>query len=104
VEVPEIDVDELEHLAPSGPALIDVRRPDEWVAFRVPGATHIPMDEIEARIDEVPTDGPVFVICHSGVRSRRVAEFLRAHGVDARNVAGGSQAWADAGFPTESGE
>jgi len=104
VDVPEIDVDELAGLHAKGVPILDVRRPDEYIEFHVPGVQLIPMDEIEARIDEVPTDGPLYVICRSGERSRRVAGFLRGHGIDAINVAGGSGAWAEAGFPVEAGE
>jgi rhodanese-related sulfurtransferase len=102
VDVPEIDVDELEALG-EGIALIDVRQPDEFDEVRVPGAVLLPLGELVERLDEVPTDGPVYVICHSGGRSRKATEGLRSRGIDATNVAGGTQAWVDAGKPTHAG-
>ena len=49
------------------------------------------------RVGEVPTDRPVLVVCHSGMRSARATDALRGVGVDARNVVGGMLAWRDAG-------
>ena len=103
-DVPEIDVDELARLRDGGVALIDVRQPDEYVELRVPGAVLIPLDDIDPRLDEVPTDATVYVICRTGARSRVAAQFLRRQGIDAVNVAGGIVAWAEAGLPTEAGE
>jgi rhodanese-related sulfurtransferase len=102
-EVIEIDVDELARLRAAGAPLIDVRRPDEYEDQHVPGARLIPMDEIEGRLDEVPKD-TLYVICQTGARSRRVAEFLREQGYEAVNVVGGTKAWADGGFPVETGD
>jgi rhodanese-related sulfurtransferase len=101
--VPEIDVEELARLRGEGVPLVDVREPDEWQEFRVPGAQLLPLGEVHERIDEVPADGTVYVICKSGGRSAKAVELLRARGVDAVNVAGGSLAWRDAGHPVESG-
>ena len=101
--VPEIDVAELARLRASGVPLIDVREPDEWEEFRAPGAELIPLGQVPERIDEVPTGGTVYVICKSGGRSAKAVELLRAQGIDAVNVAGGSLAWREAGNPVESG-
>jgi rhodanese-related sulfurtransferase len=101
--VPEISVDELAaHLAAGAPVL-DVREPDEYAAGHVPGARLVPLGDIPARAAEVPTDVTVYMICRSGARSHRAAEFLRTVGVDAVNVAGGTLAWADAGRPVAAG-
>jgi rhodanese-related sulfurtransferase len=102
-DVPEIDVHTLHGLWTEGVALIDVREPDEWVTVRVPDVALIPMAEITARVDELPTAGPLYVICASGARSHRVAEYLRGQGVDAVNVAGGTKGWYEAGYEVESG-
>ena len=101
--VPEIDVAELARARESGAPLIDVRELDEWEEFRAPGAQLIPLGQVPERLDEVPTDGTVYVICKSGGRSAKAVEFLRAQGIDAVNVAGGSLAWREAGNPVESG-
>ncbi|RLD06598.1 MAG: hypothetical protein DRI32_02345, partial [Chloroflexi bacterium] len=53
-----------------GAFLLDVRTQEEWIESHVEGATLIPLDELEARISEVPTDREVVVICHSGNRAK----------------------------------
>ena len=101
--VPEIDVAELARLREGGVPLIDVREPDEWEEFRAPGAQLIPLGQVPERVDEVPADGTIYVICKSGGRSGKAVELLRARGIDAVNVAGGTLAWREAGNPVESG-
>ena len=104
MDVPEIDVDELERQLEAGAVLIDVREPDEWVEVRVPGGHLIPLQNVPERLAEIPEEGTVYVICALGGRSRAAAEFLRGQGRDAVNVLGGTTAWVDADFPTEAGE
>ena len=77
--------------------VLDVREPHEWDEGHAPGATSIPLSELNERVGEVPTDRPVLVVCHSGMRSARATDALRGVGVDARNVVGGMLAWRDAG-------
>ena len=101
--VPEIDVAELAAL-PEGTVLIDVREPDEWAEAHVPFARHIPLGDLTERVDEVPTDDTVYVICKMGGRSLRAAEYLIGQGIDAVNVAGGTQAWISAGETVDAGE
>jgi len=103
MEVPEIDIDELARLRESGVVLIDVREPEEFEAFRVPGAKLIPLADVPERVEEIPEDERVYVICGSGARSARAVDFLNRQGLDTVNVAGGSKAWLDAGLPVEHG-
>jgi rhodanese-related sulfurtransferase len=103
MSIPEVDVAELARQRDAGAPLIDVRQPDEWEEFRAPGAALIPLGEIPDRLADVPTDRTVYVICKTGGRSAKAVEFLRAKGIDAVNVAGGSLAWRDAGYPVDSG-
>jgi len=103
VTVPEIDVDELAGLCEHGVVLIDVRNPHEFENFRVPGARLIPLPEVPERIEEIPEDETVYVICDSGARSARAVDFLNRQGHDTVNVRGGSRAWVEAGRPVESG-
>jgi rhodanese-related sulfurtransferase len=78
--------------------LLDVREPDEWTAGHAPGAHHLPMMEIPARMSEVPTDVEVVVVCRSGGRSGQVVSYLMGNGWDnVRNLAGGMQSWAAGG-------
>lgn len=101
--VPEITVDELAARRAEGAPLIDVRQPEEYEEFRVPGAVLLPLGEVPERVEEVPKEGTVYVICKSGGRSAKAVEHLRAQGIDAVNVAGGSLAWVEAGHPVETG-
>jgi rhodanese-related sulfurtransferase len=102
-EIPEIDIGELARLRPQGITLVDVREPSEYTEAHVPGAQLIPLGTVPDRVDEVPTDGQIYVICAKGGRSLRAAEFYRASGIDAVNVAGGTSAWVDAGEPIATG-
>jgi rhodanese-related sulfurtransferase len=87
---------------PEGAWLLDVREDDEWAAGYAPGARHIPLGQLGARVAEIPQDQAVYVICRSGVRSARAAQALAQAGWEAVNVAGGMQHWAAAGRPMAS--
>jgi rhodanese-related sulfurtransferase len=87
----------------SGVFVIDVREGFEYVAGHVSGALLIPMGQLAARVNELPRDRPVYVICASGNRSLTAAAYLTRAGVDAWSVAGGTTAWQRAGRPTVAG-
>jgi sulfur-carrier protein adenylyltransferase/sulfurtransferase len=76
--------------------LIDVREPYEWSAGHIQGATHIPMNQVPQRLDEIPKDREVVMICRSGGRSGHVQEHLiRSAGyTKVKNLVGGMQRWA----------
>jgi rhodanese-related sulfurtransferase len=93
----QITVDQLAAL--DSPVLIDVREPDEFAGGHAAGAVNVPMSQLGERLDEVPTDVPVHIICHSGGRSARVTEALAGRNVDAIDVAGGTSAWIASGHP-----
>ncbi|MDR7323477.1 MULTISPECIES: rhodanese-like domain-containing protein [Catenuloplanes] len=79
---------------PDGAYLLDVREQDEWEAGHAPGAHHLPMQEIPVRIEEVPADGDVVVVCRMGGRSAQVVNYLLQNGWDnVRNLTGGMKAW-----------
>ncbi|HLJ81039.1 MAG TPA: rhodanese-like domain-containing protein, partial [Ktedonobacterales bacterium] len=102
-DVPEISIDTLA-ARPSRANVLDVREPEEYAAGHVPGAASLPQSELATRLDEVPRDRPVLVICQSGARSRRSAQFLARMGyADVASVAGGTAAWREAGRPVEGG-
>jgi rhodanese-related sulfurtransferase len=103
VDIPAIDIGTLSDELASGAPLFDVRQPDEYDEAHVPAAQLIPLDEVPDRAGEFPTDREVYVICKSGGRSAKAVEFLRARGVEAVNVTGGTMAWIEAGGPVERG-
>ena len=84
--------------------MLDVRRQEEWVERRIPGVTLLPMDQLNDRAGEIPSDQRIYVVCAVGGRSAKVAEALRNAGYDAVNVLGGTNRWAEEGRPVESGE
>ncbi len=98
----EVALDDFAAAHSQGAYVVDVREADEVAGGRVPGAVHIPMNDIPARAAELPKDAPFFVICAVGSRSRQVVDHLRAQGLNALNVAGGTHGWAQRGWPLES--
>ncbi len=96
--VPQIQVRELEKRLRSGSpfVLLDVREPFEVEMAQIAGASLIPLGELPARWRELDQEKDIFVLCHSGVRSERAAEFLRTNGfARVANVAGGIDAWSE---------
>ncbi|MBP2455473.1 rhodanese-like domain-containing protein [Mycolicibacterium lutetiense] len=79
--------------------LLDVREDDEWQRGHAEGAQHIPMGDVPTRIAEIDPDAELYVICHAGGRSLRVANYLARNGYTPINVEGGMLAWAGAGRP-----
>src|SRR5262249_26798849 len=95
--VREVNLDELRS-RPSDAAVIDVREPEEFRNGHVPGAVNLPQAELATRLQEVPRDRPVFVICQGGFRSLRAAQFLHQRGLtDVASVRGGTEAWRSTG-------
>ncbi len=78
--------------------LLDVREDDEWAAGHVEEATHIPMGQLNARIDEIPKDRTIVCVCRSGQRSQAVTDALNRAGYTAHNLEGGMHAWKAAGL------
>ncbi|MEN4473913.1 MBL fold metallo-hydrolase [Mycolicibacterium cosmeticum] len=95
---PRTTVAELDRLlAEDAAILIDIRNPGELERGSIPGAVHIPLAQLRARLDQVPTDRPIVVYCAGGWRSSVAASLLRAQGfTDVSDLAGGYTAWADA--------
>lgn len=84
-------------------AIIDCREEREHEATRLADVPLIPMSELLARVDEIPDDRPLAVLCRSGARSAQVADYLTAagdHG-EVANIEGGIIAWAAEGLPYE---
>lgn len=98
-EVPQTPVSGLPAEFGDAAVLLDVREDDEWQRGHAPEAQHIPMGDIPARMHEIDADKQLFVICHAGGRSLRVAQYLQRNGFDPINVDGGMLDWVQAGRP-----
>jgi rhodanese-related sulfurtransferase len=99
----EVDPAQVAELNAAGEiAVIDVREDWEYAEGHVPGATLIPLGSLEDRIDEIPEDTPVVLVCRSGNRSGQAFRFLERQGFDnVSNMVGGMLAWEAAGLETE---
>jgi rhodanese-related sulfurtransferase len=97
--VPSVSVDQLPSPLPDDLVVVDVREAVEWQHGHLEGSRHLPMSELSGRLDEVPTDGRLLVVCKVGGRSARVVQYLVQQGVDAVNLDGGLVEWEAAGRP-----
>jgi hydroxyacylglutathione hydrolase len=83
------------------PFVLDVRTDSEWESGHIEGAHHIHGGLLQERMDEVPRDRPVAVVCGSGYRASIASSFLKRGGYeDVTNVLGGMSAWNAAKLPT----
>ena len=95
--IPEIRPTALKVLleSPQPPLVLDVREKWELEAARLPDTLDIPMAQIPQRLADLPRDRDIVVMCHGGVRSLRVAQFLAQNGFSrVANLTGGIHAWA----------
>jgi rhodanese-related sulfurtransferase len=95
--VPEMAPQELKSRLDAGEPVkvLDVREPWECAIAQLAGTVNIPLNEIPGRLSELDSAAEWVVMCKSGSRSRRAAEFLLAHGLArVANLAGGIEAWA----------
>ena len=94
---PSVTIAEVPEMFGEGIVLLDVREDDEWDKGHAPGALHIPLVDVPARLDDIDIDADIFVICRNGGRSRVASEYLVSLGYEVTNVNGGMVAWASAG-------
>ena len=100
----EIPVEDAVAKRESGAFILDVRQPEEWNEFHVPGSTLIPLGELASRIDELPQDQEIVVVCRSGNRSAQGRDILLDSGfTQVTSMAGGLTQWRAAGYPIVSG-
>jgi rhodanese-related sulfurtransferase len=103
--IEQVSVDELkEQIGNRELQIVDVRRPTEYSNGHVPRALNAPLSALDKTIDELPLrkDKPTAVICAGGYRSSAAASLLQQQGfTNLLNVAGGTGAWINAGYPVE---
>ena len=100
----EVSVSEALAKRDSGAFILDVRQPDEWNEGHIPDSTLIPLDQLPNRINELPKDQEIVVVCRSGNRSAQGRDILLQAGfTNVTSMAGGLNQWKAAGYPTVSG-
>ena len=87
---------EIATLDPAQTFLLDVRRSDERAKGFIPGSTHIPLDQIRSRMNELPRDREIIAYCQSGQRSYFTSRILLQHGFRVRNLTGSYRTWKTA--------
>ena len=99
ITVPEVTVADLQQALTGAqpPLVLDVRELYEWRQVHLPTALHIPMNEVPARLGELPQARALVVLCAHGSRSYGVAGYLIEQGYQASSLAGGITQWARAG-------
>ena len=86
------------------PFLLDVREPYEYAEGHIDGARLLPLGELGRRLNELPRDREILVICRSGNRSGAATRQLVQAGYHAVNLSGGMIGWQRAGFPSRRGQ
>jgi len=100
-----ISIEQANQLRDEGAFILDVREPDEWVNFHIPGSTLIPLGELPDRLSEVPTDKTIVVVCNSGNRSKPGRDILLQAGfAEVTSMSGGVTGWKSQGLPIVTGE
>ena len=97
-----VSVDEAYAMVQDGAFVVDVRELSEWNEYHAPGTTLIPLGELASRLNELPRDKPIVVVCRSGNRSQEGRDILLAAGfTQVTSMAGGLNEWRTAGYPIE---
>ena len=100
-----VSVDEAYQMYQDGVFFLDVRTPEEWNEFHAPNSTLIPLDQLQNRLDEVPTDQPIVVVCRSGNRSQQGRDILLEAGINqVTSMSGGLNEWVASGYPSTNNE
>lgn len=98
-----VSVDEAYQMYQDGTFVLDVRTREEWNEFHAPNTTLIPLDELAARVNELPKDRPILVVCRSGNRSQAGRDILLQAGFVATSMNGGLNEWRSKGYAVVTG-
>jgi len=83
---------------------LDVRSKEEWISYRIPNTNFIPLEELPQRIDEIPQNELIVIVCRSGNRSQQGRDYLIESGyTNVFSMAGGIKSWMNMDFPIEEG-
>jgi len=99
---PTISASEAYSLYQNGAFVLDVRTQEEWNEYHAPNTTLIPLDQLPSRLNEVPHDRQIVVVCRSGNRSQQAREILLNAGFEqVTSMSGGLNEWRAKGYPLE---
>ena len=100
---PNLTVDEVaQAMSETEIVIVDVREDWEFDSGHIKDAVLIPVGEIADRVDEIPADVPVVLVCRSGNRSGQAYQYLKQHGFDnVHNMLGGMLEWTSSGYDVE---
>jgi rhodanese-related sulfurtransferase len=97
----EVTVDEAYQSYQSGVFLLDVRTQGEWDQYHAPNMTLIPLDQLSARVNELPKDRQILVVCSSAACSQQGRDILLSSGLNASSMKDGFDIWYTRGYPIE---
>ena len=98
----EISVTEAYAKYQQGAFFIDVRTQEEWNEFHAPNTSLVPLDQLPARLNEIPKDREIVVVCRSGNRSQEGRDILLNAGfTNVTSMQGGLSEWRASGYPIE---
>jgi rhodanese-related sulfurtransferase len=101
----EISVAQAAEKRNQGAFILDVRQPEEWQQFHIPGATLIPLGDLPNRLNEVPKDKEIVVVCRTGNRSAQGRDILLNAGfAKVTSMAGGVTQWQAQGLDIATGQ
>lgn len=101
----EITVTQASQMQAQGAFILDVREPSEWTQFHISGATLIPLGSLPNRLNEVPKDRDVVVVCRTGIRSAQGRDILLKAGFTrVTSMTGGLTQWQAQGMPLATGQ
>lgn len=100
---PAVTAQQAMELLEAGALVVDVRREQDWRRHHIPGAKHIPLDQLEERAQELPEDRLLITFCTGGLLSAGAANLLTDLGFDAINMARGLIDWRAVGGPLTRG-
>ncbi|HWR72842.1 MAG TPA: rhodanese-like domain-containing protein, partial [Nitrospirota bacterium] len=91
--------------AGTGPIIVDVRLPSEWMGLRIGEVVNLPLTHLSELSSKLDPSQPVVTVCNSAYRSSMAIGLLEAKGFQkVTSLAGGSEAWIDAGLPVYGAE
>jgi rhodanese-related sulfurtransferase len=98
----EISVSEAYNKYQNGTFVLDVRTQEEWDDFHAPNTTLIPLDQLSSRLNEIPRNREIVVVCRSGNRSQQGRDILLDAGFEqVTSMQGGLTEWRASGYPVE---